>query len=177
MSLTSYRDVFTACPRGSCAPVAAESVFYASSPLAHFEENCAVSSGNARPFPRARSSRRGSWRGTAGGSLGVVERRGVEDLGRDRPVPGGGQRGLVRVAARSAARAGLRRRRRCRSGTACRRRCPAASLRRVVGLPEDLEQAPVVDASRIVDHEHHLVVAGAAGADLVVGRVRVKPAA
>jgi len=42
---------------------------------------------------------------------------------------------------------------------------------RVVAFPEGLEQPLVRDLARIVDHEHHLVVAGAAAAHLLVGRI------
>ncbi|OQC33854.1 MAG: hypothetical protein BWX64_02868 [Acidobacteria bacterium ADurb.Bin051] len=45
-------------------------------------------------------------------------------------------------------------------------------LRRIVALPEDPEQPLVGDRRRVEDHEHHLGVPGAAGADLLVGGVR-----
>src|SRR5262249_16741940 len=45
------------------------------------------------------------------------------------------------------------------------------ALRRIVVLPEGLQQAFIGDLARIVDHHHHLIVAGAPGADLLVGRI------
>src|SRR5262245_47227174 len=47
----------------------------------------------------------------------------------------------------------------------------AHALGRVVVLPERLEQLFVGDLLRVIDHQHDPVVAGAAGADLLVGRV------
>src|SRR5262249_8115233 len=47
----------------------------------------------------------------------------------------------------------------------------AQALRGVVILPKCLEQPLIADLLRIEDHEHHLVVAGAAGANLLVGRI------
>ena len=48
----------------------------------------------------------------------------------------------------------------------------AHALGRVVALPEDLEHLLVARLRRVEDGEHDLVVAGAAGADLLVRRVR-----
>src|SRR5690606_20130899 len=48
----------------------------------------------------------------------------------------------------------------------------AHALRRVVRLPEHLQEVPVADALRVIDDEHGLGVAGAAGADLAVARIR-----
>src|SRR3974390_3681756 len=50
------------------------------------------------------------------------------------------------------------------------------ALRRVVALPEGLEQRLVGNLAWIVDHQHHLVVAGAAGADFLIGRIGSPPA-
>ena len=50
------------------------------------------------------------------------------------------------------------------------------ALRRVVALPEHLEQLVVAHALRVVDDEHRLVVAGPAGADLFVSGIRREPA-
>ena len=60
--------------------------------------------------------------------LGVVERRRVEDLGRDRrrsPASSSRSWNISRDCL-GRLRAARRRTRRCRSGTACRRRCPGA---------------------------------------------------
>src|SRR5947209_1944358 len=46
------------------------------------------------------------------------------------------------------------------------------ALRRIVVLPEDLQQLPVADHLRIEHDEHDLVVPGHARADLAVRRVR-----
>src|SRR6185436_10167306 len=47
----------------------------------------------------------------------------------------------------------------------------AHALRGVMALPERLEQALIGDLLGIVDHQHNLVVAGPAGAHLLVGRI------
>ena len=47
----------------------------------------------------------------------------------------------------------------------------AHALGRIVTLPEGFEQPLIGNLRRIVDHQHHLIVAGAAGAHLLVGRV------
>src|SRR5205814_898981 len=105
--------------------------------------------------------------------LGEVERRRIDNLGRHRAVAALGQ-------------GGLERRLRCRRGGALRGAgdidagailradvvALAHALGRIVAFPERLEQPLVGDFRRVVDHEHHLVVAGAPGADLLIGRVR-----
>src|ERR1700689_549040 len=48
------------------------------------------------------------------------------------------------------------------------------ALGRVVAFPKSFEQALIGDFLRIVDHEHHLVMASAPAAPLLVGRVRRK---
>src|SRR5262249_14835576 len=47
----------------------------------------------------------------------------------------------------------------------------AHTLRGIVILPKCLEQPLIGDLLRIKDNEHHLVVTGAAGANLLVGRI------
>src|SRR5262249_45067372 len=47
----------------------------------------------------------------------------------------------------------------------------AHALRRVVVFPERLQQRLVGNLLRIVDDQHHLVVAGAARADFLIGRI------
>jgi hypothetical protein len=51
----------------------------------------------------------------------------------------------------------------------------AHALRRVVALPEHLQQVLIANHPRVEDHPHDLVVSGHAGADLAVGRVRGVP--
>ena len=109
--------------------------------------------------------------------LGEVERACINDLGRDRPVAVCRERLFVhrlRVLGRFA----LRRRGHIDAGAILRADVVALAhaLRRVVALPERLEQRLVGDLGRIVDHQHHLVVAGAARAELLVGRIRRVPA-
>ena len=48
----------------------------------------------------------------------------------------------------------------------------AHALRRIVVLPENLQQIVVADCVRVEDHEHDLGVCGHAGADFAVGRIR-----
>ena len=48
----------------------------------------------------------------------------------------------------------------------------AHALGRVVVLPELAQQFGIADLRRLVDHPDHLVVAGPAGADLLIGCVR-----
>ena len=69
-------------------------------------------------------------------------------------------------------RAGRPRTCRSRSGTGCHVVALAHALRRVVALPEDLQQLAVGDLLGVEHHQHDLAVTGAAGADLLVGRVR-----
>jgi hypothetical protein len=46
------------------------------------------------------------------------------------------------------------------------------TLRRIVCLEEYLQQIGVADHRRVIDHEHHLGVPGAAAADFLVARIR-----
>src|SRR5829696_8869879 len=105
-------------------------------------------------------------------ALGVVERAGRRDLRSDRAVSGTpecllvGVAGLLSGPALLVARVVDRR--------AVLRACVIAlshTLRRVMGLPEHLEQIPVRDLLRIEDDEHGLGVPGSSAADLLVGRV------
>jgi hypothetical protein len=52
----------------------------------------------------------------------------------------------------------------------------AHALRRIVAFPEGLEQRVVGNLFRIIDHQHHLVVTGAARADFLIGRIGRHPA-
>ena len=52
----------------------------------------------------------------------------------------------------------------------------AHALGRIVALEEDLEELLVAHALRVEDDEHGLVVTGAAGAHLFIGRVWGEPA-
>ena len=105
--------------------------------------------------------------------LGVVERAGGGDLGRDLAEAGRGQRRLVAVARRLDRGALLVRA--VVDGRAVLRADVVAlahALRRVVALPERAQDL-VARHLRGVEHdEHGLGVAGRAAADLLVGRVR-----
>src|SRR5690606_7109943 len=106
--------------------------------------------------------------------LGVVEgRRGEADVGADRAVPGVAQPRLVGVAAGQ--------RQRVLVGVVAEDHrtvlgahvvALAHALGRVVVLPEGLEQGLERHGGRLVDHQHHLGMAGLPGAHLAIGRVR-----
>src|SRR5919197_4050512 len=105
--------------------------------------------------------------------LGVVEVAGGRDLGRDLAEPALVQRALV--ALERGARGG----RLLVVGGVDRRAVLGAdvvalahALRRVVALPEHLQQLVVRALRGVVDDQHGLGVAGAAAADLLVGGVR-----
>jgi hypothetical protein len=104
--------------------------------------------------------------------LGEIERRCIDDLCRDRSVAVGRQhllvgslRGLGGLALRVGADID--------AGTVLAADVVALAhaLRGVVALPEGLEQRLVADLRRVEYDQHHLVVAGAARAYLLVGRV------
>ena len=104
--------------------------------------------------------------------LGVVEVGSRHDLGGDLPVPLAREPALVLAAG-------------CLGGGSLLLTVgvdPRAVLRtdvvalahalgRIVALPEDLEKGLVGDPRGIVDHPHHLVVAGGAATDLAIRRV------
>src|SRR5688572_2098978 len=96
-------------------------------------------------------------------TLGVVELRGVEDLGGDAAVPGGAQHALVGVAGRLG-EPPLLGRVHIDAGTVLRADVVALphALGGVVALPENLQEALVRDGLRIEHHEDDLVVARAA---------------
>src|SRR3972149_53384 len=109
--------------------------------------------------------------------LRVVELGGLADLARFRAVARPAERRLIRVA-RGEGRAQL-----LLAVAVDRRPVLGAhvvalphALRRVVALPEEAQQGAVAHDARVVDDEHHLRVARAAAADLLVRRVRRVPA-
>src|SRR5579871_3214824 len=102
--------------------------------------------------------------------LGVVERRGGDDLGRDRAVARGRERLLVGRAR------GLRGAPLGRRVTVDRRAVLRADvvtlphpLGGVVALPEQTQERLVAGARRVEDHPDHLGVPRAPGAHLLVG--------
>ena len=105
--------------------------------------------------------------------LGVVERRRFQNLRRDAAVAGLSQRrgkpGL-RGICRAALRIGID----IDAGAVLRADIVALAhpLGRVVRLPEDLEQHVVGHPGRVENGHDHLVVPGAPGADILIGRVR-----
>ncbi len=125
------------------------------------------------PCRPGHSSRWGSSPGTAGGSLGIVERRHLADFRSDLAVALGAQLllesraagvdgSLLRLVEPVDHRAVLG------AGVVAL----AHALGRVVGFPEHLEQRLDAGFARVVRHQHHFAVAGQAGTDFVVGRVR-----
>src|SRR5215207_5025797 len=93
--------------------------------------------------------------------LGKVELGRRQNLGRDRTVTGLGERLLV-LAARPFRRLPLRLVVVVNAGAVLRADVVALphALRRVVALPEHLQQVLVGHLLRVEDHEHHFVVAG-----------------
>src|SRR5262245_53642261 len=104
--------------------------------------------------------------------LGEIERRRVEDFGGD-GVEAPRLEFLLVHRLRRLGGFALRRRGYIDAGAILRADVVALAhaLRRVVVLPEGLEELIVGDLLRVIDHLHDLVVAGAAGADLLVGRI------
>src|SRR5206468_4896834 len=105
--------------------------------------------------------------------LGVEERPGFGDLGRDLAVAGTRQRLLV-AGPRREHRLVLRRRGDEDGGAVLRADVVALAhaLRRVVTFPEDAEQLVVARLFRPEHDEHDLGMPGAARADLLVRGVR-----
>src|SRR5215211_271867 len=105
--------------------------------------------------------------------LGVVERAGGGDLGRDHAVTGRAQRRLVAVP-RRLDRGALLVRAVVDGGAVLRADVIALAhaLGRVVSLPERAQDLVVRDLRRVEHDEHDLGVAGRAAADLLVRRVR-----
>src|ERR1700733_3766402 len=105
--------------------------------------------------------------------LGEEERRGIADFRRDRAHVLGFERFGIGGFRRLGGGA-LRRREHINAGAVLGADVAALAhaLGRIVVLPKRLEQALVGNLFWIVDHEHDFVVAGAAGADFLVGRVR-----
>ncbi len=106
-------------------------------------------------------------------ALGVVERPRLGDLGRDLAVAGLGQLALEHLARRQH-RVALPVVRVVDRGPVLRAGVVPLphALGRVVALPEDLEHLLVARPGRVEDGEDDLRVAGPAGADLLVRRVR-----
>ena len=105
--------------------------------------------------------------------LRVVERRRVGDLGRDRAVALRRELALVHLAGGLGGRALLGRVDVDQRAVLRADVVPLAhALGRVVALPEDPQHLLVARLRRVEDGEHDLDVAGAAGADLLVGRLR-----
>src|SRR5690606_26577635 len=104
--------------------------------------------------------------------LGEVEGARRQDLGRDGPVAGGLQPLGVGVPG-PFGRCRLRCGKGVYPGPVLRAHVVAlaVALRRVVVLPEDLQQVLVADDTRVVDYADDLVVAGLTGAGLLVGGV------
>src|SRR5450759_1329980 len=103
--------------------------------------------------------------------LGEVELARIKDLGGDRAVALGLDRLLIQRLRRLGGLA-LFGREGVDAGTVLSADVVALAhaLRRVVALPERLEQRLVGNLFRVVDHQHHLIVAGASRADFLVGR-------
>src|SRR5438876_414047 len=104
--------------------------------------------------------------------LGEVERRRVENFGRDRVETPGLQRLVVPRLRRLGGLAlgggeGIDAGAVLRAGIVAL----AHALGGIVALPERLQQVFIGDPLRVIDHYHDLVVAGLAAADLVVRRI------
>ena len=108
--------------------------------------------------------------------LGVVEGPGRGDLGRDLALARARERVAV-AAGRQVGGLGLLLADRVDGGAVLGADVVALAhaLRRVVDLPERLEEIVVGDLGGVERDQDGLRVAGAAGADLVVGRVRRRP--
>src|SRR5258705_3199604 len=104
--------------------------------------------------------------------LGEVERRRVDDLGRDRIEAALLERLLVHCL-RGLGRLTLRGAEHVDAGAILRADVIALThaLRGIVVLPEGLEQSLIGDLAWIVDHQHDLVMAGAPAADLLISRI------
>src|SRR5262245_44057005 len=93
--------------------------------------------------------------------LCIVKLRRVANLGRDRAEPGAGKSRLIELARRLGGFALCGRGAVDRGTVLCTEIVALAhSLRRVVILPEDLQQRGEARALRVEDHGHHLVMAG-----------------
>ena len=105
--------------------------------------------------------------------LGVEEVAGRHDLGRDAAEAGGAELRLIGLA-RAFGGLALRVVEVVDARAVLRADVVALAhpLRRIVALPERLQQRVVRHLLRIEHHEHDLVVAGHAGADFTVGRIR-----
>src|SRR5215470_16282410 len=104
--------------------------------------------------------------------LGEIELRRIQHLGGD-GVEAARLELLVVHRLRGLRGLALRGRERVDAGAILRAHVVALAhaLGRVVVLPERLQQLLVGDLLGVIDHQHHLVVAGTAGADLLVGRI------
>ena len=104
--------------------------------------------------------------------LGVIERAGVDDLGGDLAEAARRQRSLVPVPRRQRLfPLGLTEHIDAAAVLAADVVALAHALGGVVHLPEHLQQLLIRRHRRVVHHQHHLVVAGAPGAHLLVGGV------
>src|SRR5262249_55554811 len=104
--------------------------------------------------------------------LGEVERRRIEDFRCDRTEAPRLELALV-LRFRGLGGFALYGRERVDAGAVLRAHVVALAhaLGRIVVFPERLEQLLVRDLLRVIDHQNHLVVPGAAGANLLVRRV------
>ena len=109
--------------------------------------------------------------------LGEVEGRRVQDFRRDRAHSALAQCVLIGSLRRLGCGA-LRRRGHVDAGAVLRADIVALAhaLSGVMAFPEGLEQPLIGELFRVVDDQHHLVVAGQPRADLLVGRIGRMPA-
>ena len=106
--------------------------------------------------------------------LGIVERFRGGDFGRHLARVARFTHGLLETL-KAGARGGILLRRERINGRAILCAVVVAlthALRRVVVLPEDLQQLFVADYRRVIDHAHRFRMPGFAGADFAIGRIR-----